>query len=146
VGVLAARAPLGTRATEKENGVSGKVKCRAKLVDDCYDGREDDPEEPMVEDGTFDGESVVCDACYCAVMPFTLSGQALYDELPNGIYLYRENAECLRAHPDPAELVAQAKDVVARARGGSPRHVSALAALAMAQAEVERREREGAPS
>lgn len=43
------------------------LKCRAKLSDSCYDGRECVHiygEDSMEDDGTFDGESVVCDACY----------------------------------------------------------------------------------
>jgi hypothetical protein len=44
------------------------IKCRSKVSEHCYDGKpvgeiygED---VPISEDGTWDGESVVCDACY----------------------------------------------------------------------------------
>lgn len=43
------------------------IKCRAKLSPNCYDGHECEPiygEDAMTDDGTFDGESVVCDPCY----------------------------------------------------------------------------------
>jgi hypothetical protein len=39
-----------------------------------YDG-------PMSDDGTFDGDTIVCDACYVGLMPFTDSGRALRAEL-----------------------------------------------------------------
>lgn len=116
-----------------------EVRCRARLVNDCAHGRPENPEEPMPEDGTFDGESVVCWACYVAVMPFTPSGQALNEELPAGIRIYRENAEYARAHPNPELLALDAEAVVGASRAGSPRHVSAAAAAAMARAEVARR-------
>lgn len=49
-----------------------KIVCRSKKSSDCYDGRLTtstamDPEgSGQSEDGTWDGESVVCDACYIA--------------------------------------------------------------------------------
>ena len=46
-----------------------KVVCRSKRAVDCQDGQEclDIYEEDnMLDDGTYDGESVVCDACYVA--------------------------------------------------------------------------------
>lgn len=49
-----------------------KIVCRSKKSPNCYDGRltaetSMDPEGPgQSEDGTWDGESVVCDACYIA--------------------------------------------------------------------------------
>lgn len=46
-----------------------QIKCRAKRSSSCYDGRECEPvygEDSMADDGTFDGESVICDACYIA--------------------------------------------------------------------------------
>lgn len=119
-----------------------EVRCRAQLVDDCRHGTPDDPNEPFEDDGTFDGSTVVCTPCYCAVMPFTPSGQALRDELPHAIGVYRGSVEFVRDHADPAALAADAETVAAIARTGSPRHASALASAALARAEVARRERE----
>jgi len=113
--------------------------CRAHLVEDCAFGRPQDPEQSMEDDGTYDGHSIVCDACYCAVMPFTPSGQALNHELPEAIRVYSSNATYLRLHPDPAELVAQAERDMEIARPGSPYHESARACRAMATREVQRR-------
>jgi hypothetical protein len=125
------------------------IRCRAKLPDaDCYDGSpmtrqmpvEPDEDDPtMAEDGTFDGRSIVCDACYVRLMPFTRSGQALHDELPEAIATYRLNAEFVRGTADPNTLVAEAEAMMVRARPGSPWHVSASACLSMALREVERR-------
>lgn len=48
------------------------IVCRSRKSPDCYHGRLTmesgmDPEGPgMRDDGTWDGESVVCDACYIA--------------------------------------------------------------------------------
>lgn len=44
-----------------------KINCRARVSPNCYHGREATPiygEVGMAGDGTFNGESVVCDACY----------------------------------------------------------------------------------
>lgn len=45
------------------------IVCRAKISKSCADGRDAGPvygKAGMEEDGTFDGRSVVCDACYIA--------------------------------------------------------------------------------
>ncbi len=45
------------------------IRCRARKSTDCYDGRECEPiygEDSMAGDCTYDGETVVCDACYIA--------------------------------------------------------------------------------
>jgi hypothetical protein len=46
-----------------------KVVCRARKSKSCYHGRDCETvygEDSMADDGTFDGESVICDACYIA--------------------------------------------------------------------------------
>jgi len=46
-----------------------KIVCRARKSKSCYHGRECLPlygEDTMAGDGTYDGESVICDACYIA--------------------------------------------------------------------------------
>ncbi len=42
------------------------IRCRSCCTDACYDGRPEDEvyEEGMAGDGTFDGETVICDPCY----------------------------------------------------------------------------------
>jgi hypothetical protein len=47
-----------------------EIRCRSKKSLDCYDGKEEATiygEDGQEEDGTWDGESVVCDACYIAI-------------------------------------------------------------------------------
>lgn len=63
------------------------IKCRAKVSPNCLNGRPASTEAPPHEDGTYDGmtETIVCDACYVAVMPFTPSGMGLTAELPAAI-------------------------------------------------------------
>jgi len=48
--------------------MSDTVVCRARKSKSCYHGRPIESVYPdgMEDDGTFDGESVVCDACYIA--------------------------------------------------------------------------------
>jgi len=47
----------------------GKVHCRSGASKDCYDGLSESAiyEDGMADDGTFDGQTVCCDACYIAV-------------------------------------------------------------------------------
>jgi hypothetical protein len=44
-----------------------KIKCRSLVSEDCYEGKECKEiygEDAMSGDGTWNGDSVVCDACY----------------------------------------------------------------------------------
>lgn len=121
------------------------IRCRARLGDQpCYDGSPITRQIPdgarMSEDGTWDGETIVCDACYLALQPLTVSGAALYDELPAAILQYQANLEHVRAHPDPGVLAAEAMQTAMSASAASPLGRSAAAAAAMAQREVDRRE------
>lgn len=46
-----------------------EVRCRSKRSKGCYDGHNAEAiygDHGMAEDGTFDGTTVVCDACYIA--------------------------------------------------------------------------------
>lgn len=46
------------------------VNCRSRLSGHCYHGRPSEevyPDDGMSDDSTFDGETVVCDACYIAL-------------------------------------------------------------------------------
>jgi hypothetical protein len=81
-----------------------RIRCRAKVTGECYDG---DPtakqffgqDLPMSEDGTFDGTSIVCDACYVYLMPRTPSGRALHHELPAAIEAIHRRQERDRVTP-----------------------------------------------
>jgi hypothetical protein len=60
------------------------IRCRAKLGDvECFDGRptrvQFGTDTHMAEDGTFDGETIVCDPCYVALMEWTPSGRVAGD-------------------------------------------------------------------
>jgi hypothetical protein len=116
-----------------------QIVCRARLGDQpCYHGRREDPEQPMDDDGTWDGRSVICDACYVALMPFTRSSQALADELPGAIAHYRDQLAFVREHDDVPALIEQAEEELSNA--ATPRWLSAGACLRMAQRELVRRE------
>lgn len=46
------------------------VNCRSRLSEHCYHGRPSDevyPDDGMSDDSTYDGQTVVCDACYIAL-------------------------------------------------------------------------------
>lgn len=133
------------------------IVCRAKLDGGCYDGSPmtrqigdhglgpddlpgpDAPDLMMSEDGTYDGQSIVCDACYAKLCPLTKSGAALLEELPEAISLYHANVKFLREQDDPAKFVAQAERAMEMVLPGSPYWMSARAMRGLAQAEVDRR-------
>ena len=71
------------------------LRCRAQVSDACRHGTPSclaswDSEYTMEEDGTWWGQSVVCDPCYIMLMPLTPSGQGLNSELPFAIALARD--------------------------------------------------------
>lgn len=72
------------------------VRCRAKVADACYDGKptrlQFGEDLPMPEDGTFDGDTIVCDSCYVKLLRYTPSGRGLNDELPAAIEAARADA------------------------------------------------------
>ena len=57
------------------------LKCRAQLSPVCEHGDDEHEENEMAEDGTFDGETVICTSCYVFLMPHTPSGRGLNHEL-----------------------------------------------------------------
>jgi hypothetical protein len=65
------------------------IVCRARISRDCLHDKparlQFGKDMPLAEDGTYDGESIVCDACYVALMPLTPSGMGLNHELPAAI-------------------------------------------------------------
>jgi hypothetical protein len=72
--------------------MTAKIKCRAKVAAGCLDGTAGFYADDVswTDDGTFDGETVVCDECYCAVMPRTPSGRGLSHELDAAIATTQE--------------------------------------------------------
>ena len=71
-----------------------QIHCRARVTGECLDGQptavQFGEDVSMAEDGTFDGRSIVCDACYIALMPLTPSRRGLNHELPAVIAQARE--------------------------------------------------------
>jgi hypothetical protein len=124
------------------------IRCRARLADvDCYDGSptsrqfgEEDGDLPMSYDGTYDGSTIVCDACYIALMPFTPSQQGLHGELTAAIDHYERMLTFARAHDAPQELVLEADRALQDAEQGTAEWASARACKRMAEREVARRE------
>jgi len=120
------------------------IKCRAGISEDCLDGHlfyED--EELLSDDATWDGDTIICDACHLAAMPFSSSGAMLNHEFNDAIRIYRENLEFAMNHPHPAELVKLSQETADLALEGTPRHRSALACKEIALREIERRKISG---
>lgn len=73
------------------------IACRARVVAGCYDGtptrRQFGDDLPMDEDGTYDGSTIVCDACYVYLVPRTPSGQGLHHELTAAIAAVHAQAD-----------------------------------------------------
>lgn len=70
------------------------IKCRAKLSPRCLDGEASGAQFggenlPLHEDGTFDGETIVCDPCYVILVPMSPSGAGLKHELDETIDIAR---------------------------------------------------------
>lgn len=125
------------------------IRCRAKLGDQpCLDGspasRQFGEDGPLSEDDTYDGSTIVCDACYVALMPFTMSGQGLHEELPGAMNAYRNNLAHVRGHWRLPELLEEAERAIEGSSPGSPRHEGAVAARAMVEREIKRREERAA--
>lgn len=119
------------------------IRCRARLVPECYEGtstrRQFDEDGPMTLDNTWDGETIVCDPCYLAILPFSKSGQALTGEIPHAIDAYRSNLQAVQDSTDLDKLRRNAEDFRDMASPGSPAYESAKACVAMVDAEERRR-------
>jgi hypothetical protein len=115
--------------------------CRAKVNDDCLDATELEGDNHVEEDGTYDGESIVCDSCYISIMPFSKSGQALTDEIDSAIHSYLSNRRYVEKHDELDALLKEAEKGREESRVGSPRYASANAAVNMVWQEKERREK-----
>lgn len=118
-----------------------EVSCRARLEDvRCLHGLVG--VVPMERDFTWDPktETVICDSCFQAASPFmpypTLEGA------DQGVEVYRDNLRFVtEAGSMPAlhKVVAGAERYMVTSPVGTPLYVSALATVAMALREVERR-------
>ncbi len=62
------------------------IQCRAQLGSRC---QHDEPDallgDGWRDDGTYDGETIICDPCYLAVMKASPSGKALTEEIPEAL-------------------------------------------------------------
>jgi hypothetical protein len=117
------------------------IVCRARTSSECYHGRKETtiyPDGTQTDDGTWDGESVVCDACIIDVEAFANDNDRpmLYDAIEH----YRANLAHVRKVDDLSPLMSEAQTRAAEARPGSPLARSAAACLMMVQQEAVRRE------
>lgn len=116
------------------------ISCRAHATEGCQDGTlEADVYAPdsMTDDGTWNGQTVICDVCLPIIEPFANDNDRPLCE--RAIEHYWSNRDWLEAHANPVELVEEARSQLGSASPGSPRHRSVVACLSMAEAEVARR-------
>lgn len=74
---------------------SDRIKCRARVADDCLHGCQPDlvyEDGDMTEDGTYQehDRTLICEPCYVVVMEFSPSGRGLHSELPVAIARARQ--------------------------------------------------------
>ena len=72
-----------------------RTSCRAKVSDDCEDG--EITADPMDDDGTYDGATIVCGACYGELMDYSPSRKLLTHEIARAIQEYRDELEVREA-------------------------------------------------
>jgi hypothetical protein len=81
-------ANFGPNWSDYQGDTMERIRCRARVAEACYEGRRSDGiygrDGTMSHDGTFNGDSVVCDPCYIAL------GQPLLTEIPDAIDRFRE--------------------------------------------------------
>lgn len=121
------------------------VSCRAKVSSDCYDGRDSSvysEDNPITNDGTWDGKSVICDACYLLTSAFE-NRNTSPDE---AVQIYLENLRFVKDAVNLEPLIAQAKNAAEKAHPGSPSQRSALVSLKMAQDEYKERQKKAGVS
>jgi hypothetical protein len=116
-----------------------QIHCRAQVTDKCRKEwvatDEDMTDSTMDESGT-----VVCFSCYIVIEPFMrMNRHNIPEEANSALSTYHSNLAYARAHPNPQELVEEAKQVIEIAEPGSPYHTSALACKRMAEQEVKNR-------
>lgn len=119
------------------------VACRAKFEDaGCIDGQQ---RKDWQDDGTFDGQTIVCDCCYIAIMPLTRSGQANTDEVPLAITRLRDTLAFLAGQESISAIEALAADAegqAATAGADTSLHRSASYLGQLARREAARRKGE----
>ena len=117
-------------ASDDQLRAAGRLVCRARITDACLHGKEVArgvlADYAMEDDGTFDGESVVCDACYVELIPLTPSGSGLIDELPRAIRMARVHAAAKEAQQERQNARRRVLDV----HRFAPGNVTATAAVA----------------
>jgi hypothetical protein len=118
------------------------IKCRANIYPGCLHGKPASEHEPPAGDGTYDPstDTIVCNNCYAAIMPFSPSGAALTHEIGAAIENYKINFAWCQGHANPEELVIEAERNRDKARPDSAMHRSSQACVDMAKAEIKRRE------
>lgn len=118
-----------------------KIRCRAQTSSDCYEGMDEAIiyEHGQQIDGTYDGSSVVCDACIFDVEPFANDhDRPLLNE---AIEHYKANLQHVRRTDDLSPLMSEAQTRATEATPGSPLARSAAACLTMVQQEAIKRSR-----
>jgi hypothetical protein len=152
-----ARNTVGENKSDEErerNSMTALIHCRAKLSSGCEDGDEWDvsiaPDQS--EDGTYLADSsdptnveagtVVCDACYRFLMPFTPSGAALNPELADAIEDARTTLALIKDADDEKlnEYMEQAKSAMAADHPSTPRYRTAQNFLALSEFELLKRQ------
>jgi hypothetical protein len=68
------------------------ISCRAKVSKNCQDDTKEIKGMEMYEDGTWNGESIVCTPCYIDLMPLSPSKRLLADEIEPTIRLYHDKS------------------------------------------------------
>lgn len=108
------------------------ILCRARIAENCLHGRptrlQFGEPLPMDEDGTFDGERIVCDACYMPIIAASPSGQGTHAEIAALLpRLQREGVRFRHDLPDPdrAELISGAPAFAARLHDQADETISA---------------------
>lgn len=118
------------------------IRCRARAVEDC----EHDCTTSMGsmrEDSTWDGESIVCNACYIEIEPLmrmNAPGGVLL-ESNTAIRRYQDALEYLHQHPNPEEAIVEMRSAAVQSREGSPRFKSAMFLAELAEREVKGRKK-----
>lgn len=75
------------------------INCRARLDSDCLNGvstfEHFGEDLPMSADGTYQesDDTIICDACYLHLLPYTPNGRGLFEDLPAAIVAYNAAPE-----------------------------------------------------
>lgn len=117
------------------------IRCRAEFSEECEEGCTTTM-DTLREDSTWDGRSILCNACYILIEPLMkMNAPSVVLESNNAVRRYREALAYVGGHSNPAKLVEEADAAANESYDGSPRHKSALFLKSLAEAEVERRQK-----